>query len=82
MRVLIESLVERIDLAESQSPHGYGWKNLFDQIIAANTALTNSAEAQQAMVTNPLFGLLAKQNRLLVTLLLLVLVSGLEIQKG
>lgn len=78
MQKLMNSLIDQIDLLESKTTSSFPWKQDFDQIIAEMASVNDSATTHAAQTGNPLFGLLVKQNEVLMELVMVVLVAGLK----
>ena len=76
MNELMTELVSLIDRRESQRPNGYDWKPDFDRIISDIAATDASADSEQVNSSNPLFRHLAKQNEILMALVMLTLIAG------
>jgi hypothetical protein len=73
---LIPDLVALIDLAESKTTSSFSWKPQLNAILDEIAAVNAAAASQATQTGNPLFGLLAKQNQILMSLVLLVLIAG------
>ena len=76
MREVIDAAVSQLDLLESQSTTSYPWKPAFDQTMVQMAAVNASAHQQLDQSGNPLFGLLARQNEILMGLVMLGIIAG------
>ena len=76
MNSLLPELVTQIDLLESKQPQSFPWKESLNAIVHTIESVEASADSEQVNTANPLFAYLAKQNEILMALVLLVLIVG------
>jgi hypothetical protein len=78
MKDLLEQMTTHIDLAEAKSPCGFAWKKLLDAVVDDLRKVDAEVESEVAGSGNSLFGILARQNRLMSLLVMIVLISDQE----
>ena len=76
MNSLLPELVTQIDLLESRRTQSFPWKKSLNDIVHTIESVEASADSEQVNVANPLFRYLAKQNEVLMALVLLTLIAG------
>lgn len=72
--LMTSSLLNHIDILESERPRSLTWKPLLEQVLTEMSAVQTPHENSG----NPLYQSLAKQNRLLMALVLVAIIAGLS----
>ena len=74
MNALLNELVSQVDLIESSKPKSLPWKPFLEQVISEISSVQTPHENEG----NQLYRSLVKQNKLLMSLILVSIIAGMH----